>query len=191
MSIKEKRAMRRRKREQRYKERRRAIAEYAKDILESENFKKSGRFMQHGTISVRKHSISVAECSLEMEKKLNRLGISCHERELVRGALLHDYFLYDWHDPKSHRRLHGFHHPAVALENASREYTVSPREADIISKHMWPLTLKVPACREAWIVTAADKYCSARETLFCRKKIPVRAVRGGSFGNDGSRRGLY
>ena len=86
------------------------------------------------------------------------------------GALLHDYFLYDWHDKYSHEKLHGFHHPNVALENASREYQLTPRERDIIRKHMWPLTLfHIPRCREAWVVTTADKYCSLKETLLERK----------------------
>ena len=40
---------------------------------------------------------------------------------------------------------------------------------DIIKKHMWPLTIIPPACREAWIVTAADKYCSLLETLKLRR----------------------
>ena len=63
-----------------------------------------------------------------------------------------------------------FHHPNVALENASREYQLTPRERDIIRKHMWPLTLfHIPRCREAWVVTTADKYCSLKETLLERK----------------------
>ena len=125
---------------------------------------------RHGSVSVHSHSIRVAECSLKLEKFLEKLGIHCHERDLVRGALLHDYFLYDWHDKYSHEKLHGFHHPHVALENASREYQLTPRERDIIQKHMWPLTLfHIPRCREAWVVTTADKYCSLKETLLERK----------------------
>lgn len=146
---------------------------HAKDILQSRNSNRSDAFLQHGGISVRSHCLSVAECSLLIEEKLNRLGIRCQERDLVRGALLHDYFLYDWHGTPSgdHRRLHGFFHPGVALRNASREYALSERERDIIAKHMWPLTFWPPLCREAWIVTAADKYCSLRETLFCRREM--------------------
>ena len=93
-------------------------------------------------------------------------------RDLVRGALLHDYFLYDWHD-KYHRdikRLHGFYHPGIALRNAMKEYELTKREQDIIKKHMWPLTVIPPLCREAWIVTMADKYCSMLETMKIHKE---------------------
>lgn len=159
----EERCMQRRKRRAR-------MEQYAQDILESRNFRRSEQFIQHGRISVKKHCLRVAECSILIEEKLERLGIRCQERELVRGALLHDYFLYDWHDKNSHEKLHGFHHPRVALANASREYQLSARERDIIEKHMWPLTIRPPRCREAWIVTAADKYCSLKETILCRGK---------------------
>ena len=84
---------------------------------------------------------------------------------------MHDYFLYDWHDKyrDNYQRLHGFYHPGIALRNAQKEYSLSDREKDIIKKHMWPLTIIPPACREAWIVTAADKYCSLLETLKLRR----------------------
>lgn len=148
------------------------IEKYAQDILQSRNFQKTREHIQHGRVSVQKHCLSVAECSVRIKEKLEKLGIRCQEKDLVRGALLHDYFLYDWHDKTGHehRRLHGFYHPGIALANASREYRLSARERDIIAKHMWPLTIKPPVCREAWIVTAADKYCSFKETLLRRGK---------------------
>ncbi|MDE7205798.1 MAG: phosphohydrolase, partial [Lachnospiraceae bacterium] len=62
--------------------------------------------------------------------------------------------------------LHGFFHPGRALRNAKKEYRLTKRQADIIKKHMWPLTVVPPMCREAWIVTTADKYCSLMETLY-------------------------
>lgn len=140
------------------------LEQYGAEILESPNFAKTSGFMQHGRMSVRQHCINVAKCSIAINEKL---GIHCKKRDLIRGALLHDYFLYDWHD-KDHikpHRLHGFYHPGVALSNANKEYVLSKREQDIIKKHMWPLTVKPPLCREAWVVTTADKYCSLLETL--------------------------
>ena len=134
------------------------------DILHSRNHKSTRKAIQHGNVSVRRHAINVARYSLLIDEKL---GIKCNKRDLIRGALLHDYFLYDWHD-KDHispLRLHGFFHPGIALRNAEKEYRLSTKEKDIIRKHMWPLTIVPPKCREAWVVSMADKYCSLVETL--------------------------
>jgi uncharacterized protein len=83
----------------------------------------------------------------------------------VRGALLHDFFLYDWHIPDKTRRWHGFTHPRIALENAKKYFKLNEKEKDIILNHMWPLTVKFPRSREAFIVCIADKICSIIETL--------------------------
>ena len=134
------------------------------DILHPRNHKSTRKAIQHGNVSVRRHAINVARYSLLINEKL---GIKCNKRDLIRGALLHDYFLYDWHD-KDHispLRLHGFFHPGIALRNAEKEYRLSTKEKDIIRKHMWPLTIVPPKCREAWVVSMADKYCSLMETL--------------------------
>lgn len=140
------------------------IKEHGRDILASENFRMTKGHIQHGTTPVRSHSISVARSSLAISY---RLKIKCSERELVRGALLHDYFLYDWHDKEyvSIHKLHGFYHPGIALQNAATEYQLTDLEKDIIKKHMWPMTVVPPRCREAWIVTFADKYCSLFEII--------------------------
>lgn len=143
------------------------LKEHASDIMESDNFKKTKLFMQHGNMPVYSHCIEVAGQSIRISKAL---GIPCNEREMIRGALLHDYFLYDWHDKTVERQsLHGFYHPGIALRNAKKEYELTLCEQDIIEKHMWPLTIIPPRCREAWIVTTADKYCSLLETLRLRK----------------------
>lgn len=135
---------------------------YAKDILESDNFKASKHNIQHGKQSVMDHSMDVARMSIWISRKFH---IKCEQKDLVRGALLHDYFLYDWHTKGEGHGLHGFYHPGIALRNASKEYELSNREKDIIKHHMWPLTIIPPSCKEAWIVTTADKYCSLIETI--------------------------
>ena len=64
---------------------RRNLRKHGGDILQSGNFKSTNSFIQHGSVSVHSHSIRVAECSLKLEKFLEKLGIHCHERDLVRG----------------------------------------------------------------------------------------------------------
>lgn len=160
----EKQSVKWRKRFEEQKALHRQIREDALDILASPNFCSTKAHIQHGNVTVKEHCINVAKVSLIISKKL---PISCSRRELIRGALLHDYFLYDWHD-KDHispHKLHGFYHPGKALRNASKEYQLTSREKEIIKKHMWPLTVVPPTCREAWIVTTADKWCSLMETF--------------------------
>ena len=151
-----------------HKELHNIIKREAPDILASENFEKIREYIQHGNMTINSHCINVAKCSILLNRKLR---VGCVERDLIRGALLHDYFLYDWHDDEHKQlfRLHGFFHPRIALVNASKEYSLTLREQDIIKKHMWPLTVVPPMCREAWVVTTADKWCSFLETVRLRR----------------------
>ncbi|MCR4901231.1 MAG: HD domain-containing protein [Butyrivibrio sp.] len=146
------------------------LIKHAEDILKSDKYHKTCDFIQHGDVSVYEHCLMVAACALHIN---DTFKFNCNERALVRGALLHDYFLYDWHDhdciDNIHPKLHGFYHPGIALKNASRDFNLSPIEKDIIKKHMWPLTVIPPSCREAWVVTMADKYSSLLETVKIRK----------------------
>ncbi len=142
--------------------------EYADEISTAiGELKKDGRYrelnnyIQHGTVSVFKHCRNVAYVSLLIA---DRLHIRVDRKALVKGALLHDYFLYDWHEKNKNHRLHGFYHPRHALRNAMQDYNISDKEADIILKHMFPLTIIPPNNREAWIVCMADKICATYET---------------------------
>ena len=121
-------------------------------------------YIQHGTISVYAHCVNVARMSVRIAKWLT---IQVNMDALVIVALLHDYFLYDWHDGKG-RHFHGFTHPECAFRNAEKDYTLSPRVKNIIIRHMFPLTPVPPTCTEAWIVCIADKICAIEETLFNR-----------------------
>lgn len=153
---------------ERFRQVQRQIEAEAPDILRSRNFIRMKEYIQHGNVTVNAHVMNVARYSIAISDNLH---IPCSRRELIRGALLHDYFLYDWHVPdREHpHKLHGFYHPGVALRNAAREYELTEREKNIIRRHMWPLTLVPPVCREAWIVTTADKWCSLMETLHMYK----------------------
>ena len=89
---------------------------------------------------------------------------------MIRGALLHDYFLYDWHEKGENHRLHGFYHPKRALLNARKHFDLNGIEEDIIIKHMFPLTFPAPKYKESVIVCIVDKWISTKETLAGKKK---------------------
>ena len=107
---------------------------------------KTAFFIQHGNTSCLLHCIAVAYYCYRLAERFKAL--KGHENELVRGALLHDYFLYDWHIPDENRPLHGRYHPSAALKNAEEDFELSDMERDIIKKHMFPLTLTPPAYNE-------------------------------------------
>ncbi|SCW69705.1 uncharacterized protein SAMN02910456_02651 [Ruminococcaceae bacterium YRB3002] len=137
------------------------------DIIFSENIEPMKSSIQHGTTSVFAHCLSVAKHSLLIAAFLeNRFNIKVDRTSLVRGALLHDYFLYDWHDKEvPGRKIHGFTHPKKAMNNAVRDFEMNSLERDVISKHMFPLTPIPPRHRESLIVCIADKWCAICETF--------------------------
>ena len=155
----------------------RIIDFYAGDILRSDGLSLEKRFIQHGKVSVFKHSLSVAIMCVRIATKFHsRVDMA----SLVRGALLHDYFLYDWHCHDKSHKLHGFRHARRALKNAERDFSLNIIEKNMILSHMFPLNLVLPKCRESLILCLADKLCATAETTRRRnrhKKPPVLTPR--------------
>lgn len=138
------------------------VKKYGGAILLSAGMQLEKQFMQHGTISVYAHSVSVALLCVQIAAFLPfRVDMA----SLVRGALLHDYFLYDWHVPDKKHQLHGFRHARWALENAQRDFALNDIERNMILSHMFPLNLVLPRYRESIILCTADKWCALQETL--------------------------
>ena len=135
------------------------------DILKSANMQKEKKFLQHGKVSVYSHSVRVAVLSLFLAELLR---VKVNKEAMMRGALLHDYFLYDWHEKDGGHRFHGFIHAGRALQNATRDYELTRREENIILRHMFPLNIVPPMCKEAWLVCLADKICASKETVIGR-----------------------
>lgn len=129
----------------------------------------SHRYMQHGNTSVFRHSVSVAYYSYYLALKMHA---PVNETALIRGALLHDYFLYDWHERDDSHKWHGFHHAKKALDNAMEDFELNEVEQDMIRCHMFPLNLRPPKYMESWILCYADKVCSGVETAVGFKRIP-------------------
>ena len=124
-------------------------------------------YIQHGKISTYEHCVYVAWISFQFNRKLK---IKANEKELVEAAMLHDFYLYDWHNNPC-IRLHGFSHAACAAENAKKKFNVSKNVYEAIDSHMWPLNItRIPRSRIAWVICLSDKYCALKETLFYRKE---------------------
>lgn len=145
------------------------------DMLENESILSMNNFIQHQNISTLEHSIYVSYTSYRICRILNWNTLA-----VARGALMHDFFLYDWHIPSEKKlklkELHGFTHPSIALKNASMHFEIDDIESDIILKHMWPLTRNLPKYKESFLVMLVDKYCSIREILDHRSHFFIRSL---------------
>lgn len=136
---------------------------YAAKWLAQPAVQRMDTFVQHGTTSTLDHTKSVAHASLALARALH---LNVCEADLVAGALLHDFYLYDWHDRSTSKPNHATKHPLYAAQNARELLGVNSHVASIIETHMWPLPpSRVPASTEAWIVTVADKWVSLKETI--------------------------
>jgi len=123
-------------------------------------------YTQHGAVDTLTHCRSVAALSWLIAK---RLHLDVDERVLAQGALLHDFYLYDWHGAGWR---HSYRHPEAARRNAVERFHVDEATQDVIASHMWPINpTHIPSSTEAWLVTIADKIVSAHETLFQRDGV--------------------
>ena len=138
------------------------IKQYASDILSNEKYQMQSKYMQHGKTSVLEHEMNVTLYALRLAKKFN---LKIDERSLVRGALLHDYFLYDWHIPDKTHRLHGFTHAKMAVKNATTDFELNQKERNMILTHMFPMNLRIPKYKESIILCVSDKIVATRETI--------------------------
>lgn len=137
-------------------------------------FDESRNYIQHGSTSVRKHCIMVAYTAYYLSYKFK---VDINEDELVKGALLHDYFLYDWHEKSWANSIHGYTHPGKALKEAKKDFYLSAVERDMIKHHMFPLTPTPPSSKEGALLCVADKLCAIRETLEGKGKLSKGAGR--------------
>ncbi len=145
----------------------------AETILTHPKFIEQRQFHHH-TSTLFEHAVHVAYVSYRVSKKLKM-----DEKTIVRGALLHDFFLYDWHiEGKRIRKRgfkkHGFTHAKTAYENAMKHFDLNAIEKDIILKHMFPLNVKPPRYKESWLVNLVDSYVTFKEYF---KKHPTSLYR--------------
>lgn len=137
------------------------------NLQRDDNVTRLKGFRQHRVTTRFDHSKHVAICSYKMSKKL-RMNVD--EEALARGAMLHDFFMYDTKNKEVSKYKHGMKHAEVALRNAQDIYSLSGVEENIIYSHMWPLNIThIPRSKEAALVCMADKYCAVKEFLGKRR----------------------
>lgn len=153
-----------------------SLTQHVEDILNHDEYKMLADYTHHKPFTTLEHSLRVAQIaynwSVRLESKLD-----LDTQAVTRGALLHDFFFHDWHHcrPKGNR-WKGFQHPRIACQNADRCFNLTEKEKDIILSHMWPLTIRRPRSREAFLVMAADKVASIQELRYkFKRKLPASA----------------
>jgi uncharacterized protein len=138
--------------------------EHVTDLTENEKVISMDKYIQHSDVTCLEHCLLVSYYSYKICKFLK-----FDYKSAARGGLLHDFFLYDWHEIKPKEGLHGFVHSNIALKNAKKYFKINDVEADIIGKHMWPLTSKLPKYKEAFVVMIVDKICAIFEIIKIKK----------------------
>ena len=132
-----------------------------KDILDNEKVQEMKKYRQHYNVNCFYHCLFVSYNTYLICMKHNFDYVSA-----ARAGMLHDFFLYDWHDDKkkiNRKGLHAFTHGKCAYQNANKIFKLNDKEKDIIQKHMWPITPSIPKYRETFIITYVDKIVTMNE----------------------------
>lgn len=138
----------------------------SKDLLNNKDVLRMQDFIQHGKVSTYNHCVEVAKTALRLNSLLK---INADEKVLVEAGILHDFYLYDWHNASVKTplfKMHGFTHAKKASDNAKNLINVDDRTCKAIESHMWPLNItNLPLSKEAWLLCIADKICASKETV--------------------------
>lgn len=147
------------------------IIEYCKileDLLNHPKVKEMKKYPHHRNIDTHFHSVYVSYNVFKISKKLN-----LDFKEITRAALLHDFYLYDWHITK-HEEKHAWYHPKQAVKNTQKYIgNLSEMQKEMILYHMWPLA-KTPRSIGGFILTFCDKHCANMDLVGLSKSfLPI------------------
>ncbi len=128
------------------------------------------RWKHHFTITCYQHSLFVSYVAFRLARYLG-----WDYRAAARAGLLHDLYLYDPADRSAHPGNQCLDHPEFALRNASALCPdLSDQEKNAIVSHMVPLAVHLPRCREALVVSMADKICATLEVIHVYQTRPIQ-----------------
>ena len=131
-------------------------------FLHDEKILRMKEISMHRGSNCYEHSFKVAKKAIK--KSLKRKDVKLEV--VLLGAILHDYYLYDWRKDRSKLKKHGKNHPEIAIKNATKDFDISEDVKKVIKSHMWPLNIKeYPKSKEAKIVSISDKAVTIVESL--------------------------
>ena len=152
------------------------ITEEQKTYLENlyQSFLHDEKIMRMKDIPMHRGSNCYEHVFTVAKKAIRRCRRSCRKNlnleVVLLGAILHDYYLYDWRVDREKRKGHGRKHQYIASENASKDFNISMEVKKVIESHMWPLNFhEYPKSREAKIVSFTDKEVTIRQALSSKK----------------------
>ena len=124
------------------------FCDIGRDILTHPRYEEMKGYNHHGEISCHYHTLFVSYVTYKACTHTD-----CNTVEATRAAMLHDFYLYDWHFREGRpyeKGWHAFKHPVVALQNAEKYFELNDLQRDIILHHMWPFFLSRPKTKEGF-----------------------------------------
>ena len=116
------------------------------------------------------HSFKVAKTAIRRALRHRKGNL----HTILVGAILHDYYLYDWRTDRSKMKSHLSAHPYIAAENAERDFGIHEPIKRVITSHMWPVNfIDFPKTKEARIISLADKHIYIKE-IACSKRFKAK-----------------
>lgn len=147
-------------------EKQKELEEIYQTFLNNEKIQQMKSIPMHRGSNCYIHSFKVAKLSIKRALHHKKGNLE----HILIGAILHDYYLYDWRVEKEKRNKHPSKHPGIAAENAKNDFDIDEEIQFIIKSHMWPFNFKdFPSSKEARIVSLADKTIAFKEALTSKK----------------------
>lgn len=138
------------------------------DLISQEIVRRMMYYNQHGRMNTLLHCMNVSYTSYKICQCLN-----IDPYDVVRAAILHDFYLYDWHKAKSIWQ-HALLHSSKVVRNIEKYHLpLNKKQKKMILSHMFPLA-PIPSSLGGWILTLADKYCTCIEVFDFSGKIYSR-----------------
>lgn len=147
------------------------LFQYGRDVLESEYFTVAEQQVHHLRSTVASHSINTALVCIAICCVVNHSRNRLNQPLLITAALAHDLGMVG-RDEKYSSNIESYkEHPKESVRTMK---TIRPdadrRICDAIETHMYPVTTKKPASREAWALCVADKIAACTD-WFCHKSL--------------------